>query len=152
MVHVLTDKGRGYAPAEDDEEKHLHDIGLFDPCYRQLSSASGKNSLEFSNSLLTIAERRPDVVAITAAMPGSTGLLFNSGTPTVSLTLVSPSSMLTSVVEWREQVFVLVAIYSTFLARGFDQVMYDIGLHGLPVVICIDRTVTGPDGASSRYS
>ncbi|MAF45853.1 MAG: 1-deoxy-D-xylulose-5-phosphate synthase [Acidimicrobiaceae bacterium] len=153
VVHVLTDKGRGYAPAEDDEEKHLHDIGLFDPATGNSSSASGKNfTSEFSNSLLTIAERRPDVVAITAAMPGSTGLLpFQQRYPDRFFdTGIAEQHALTSAAGMaRAGLRPFVAIYSTFLARGFDQVMYDIGLHGLPVVICIDRAgVTGPDGAS----
>ena len=82
VVHVLTDKGRGYAPAEDDVEEHLHDIGLFDPATGNSSSASGKNfTSEFSNSLLTIAERRPDVVAITAAMPGLPTVSFQQRYP-----------------------------------------------------------------------
>ena len=150
---MLTDNCLGYAPAEDDEEKHLHDIGLFDPATGNSSSASGKSfTSEFSNSLLAIAERRPDVVAITAAMPGSTGLIpFQQRYPDRFFdTGIAEQHALTSAAGMaRAGLRPFVAIYSTFLARGFDQVMYDIGLHGLPVVICIDRAgVTGPDGAS----
>ena len=102
--------------------------------------------------MLAIAERRPDVVAITAAMPGSTGLLpFQQRYPDRFFdTGIAEQHALTSAAGMaRAGLRPFVAIYSTFLARGFDQVMYDIGLHKLPVVICIDRAgVTGPDGAS----
>ncbi len=153
VVHVLTDKGRGYAPAEADDEKHLHDIGLFDPATGNSPSVGGATfTSEFSSALLDIADRRTDVVAITAAMPGSTGLIpFQERYPdrffdvgiAEQHALTSAAGMATAGLR------PFVAIYSTFLARGFDQVMYDIGLHQLPVVICIDRAgVTGPDGAS----
>ena len=153
VVHVLTDKGRGYAPAEADEEKHLHDIGLFDPATGNSPSAGGANfTSEFSSALLDIADRRADVVAITAAMPGSTGLIpFQDRYPDRFFDVgIAEQHALTSAAGMaRAGLRPFVAIYSTFLARGFDQVMYDIGLHRLPVIICIDRAgVTGPDGAS----
>lgn len=153
VVHVLTDKGRGYAPAEDDQEKHLHDIGLFDPATGSSPSTGGANfTSEFSRALLDIADRREDVVAITAAMPGSTGLIpFQDRYPDRFFDVgIAEQHALTSAAGMaRAGLRPFVAIYSTFLARGFDQVMYDIGLHQLPVIICIDRAgVTGPDGAS----
>ena len=153
VVHVLTDKGRGYAPAEADEEKHLHDIGLFDPATGNSPSAGGANfTSEFSSALLDIADRRSDVVAITAAMPGSTGLIpFQDRYPDRFFDVgIAEQHALTSAAGMaRAGLRPFVAIYSTFLARGFDQVMYDIGLHQLPVIICIDRAgVTGPDGPS----
>jgi len=153
VVHVLTDKGRGYAPAEADDEKHLHDIGLFDPVTGDTPSTGGKSfTSQFSSALVNIAEHRDDVVAITAAMPGSTGLLpFQHRYPERFFdTGIAEQHALTSAAGMaRAGLRPFVAIYSTFLARGFDQVMYDIGLHRLPVVICIDRAgVTGPDGAS----
>jgi 1-deoxy-D-xylulose-5-phosphate synthase len=153
VVHVLTDKGRGYAPAEADEEKHLHDIGLFDPATGNSPSAGGANfTSEFSRALLDIADRRSDVVAITAAMPGSTGLIpFQDRYPDRFFDVgIAEQHALTSAAGMaRAGLRPFVAIYSTFLARGFDQVMYDIGLHQLPVIICIDRAgVTGPDGPS----
>ncbi len=152
-MHVLTDKGRGYAPAEADDEKHLHDIGLFDPVTGDTPSTGGKSfTSQFSSALVNIAEHRDDVVAITAAMPGSTGLLpFQHRYPERFFdTGIAEQHALTSAAGMaRAGLRPFVAIYSTFLARGFDQVMYDIGLHRLPVVICIDRAgVTGPDGAS----
>ena len=153
VVHVLTDKGRGYAPAEADEENHLHDIGLFDPATGNSPSAGGANfTSEFSRALLDIADRRSDVVAITAAMPGSTGLIpFQDRYPDRFFDVgIAEQHALTSAAGMaRAGLRPFVAIYSTFLARGFDQVMYDIGLHQLPVIICIDRAgVTGPDGPS----
>ena len=153
VVHVLTDKGRGYGPAESDEEKHFHDIGSFDPATGNSASSGDRNfTSEFSSALLEIAEKRDDVVAITAAMPGSTGLIpFQQRFPTRFFDAgIAEQHALTSAAGMaRAGLRPFVAIYSTFLARGFDQVMYDIGLHKLPVVICVDRAgVTGPDGAS----
>ncbi|HAN08009.1 MAG TPA: 1-deoxy-D-xylulose-5-phosphate synthase, partial [Acidimicrobiaceae bacterium] len=77
VVHVLTEKGRGYAPAEDDDEKHFHDIAIFDPATGS-ESANHKGASytkTFTNILLESAENDPKIVAITAAMPGSTGLI-----------------------------------------------------------------------------
>ena len=153
VVHVLTDKGRGYAPAEEDHEKHLHDIGSFDPLTGNSSSKGGNTfTSEFSRVLMDIADRRDDVVAITAAMPGSTGLIpFQQRYPERFFdTGIAEQHALTSAAGMaRAGLRPFVAVYSTFLARGFDQVMYDIGLHSLPVVICVDRAgVTGPDGSS----
>ncbi len=154
VVHVLTDKGRGYAPAEADEEKHLHDTGLFDPATGSAPGGGGgaNYTTAFTDALLDAAGRRDDIVALTAAMPGSTGLLalqeqypdrfFDVG--------IAEQHALTSAAGMaRAGLRPVVAVYSTFLARAFDQALYDIGLHGLPVVLCIDRAgITGPDGAS----
>ncbi len=156
VVHVMTQKGRGYEPAERDEIKHLHDTGLFDP---QTGTAPNKVLAQvpdytsaFTATLLEAAERDPNIVAITAAMGGSTGLLpFQERFPeryfdvgiAEQHALTSAAGM--SVAGLRP----VVAVYSTFLARAFDQALYDIGLHHLPVILCADRAgVTGPDGAS----
>ncbi len=154
VVHVLTDKGRGYAPAEEDEEKHLHDTGLFDPATGSAPGGSGgaNYTTAFTDALLDAADRRPEVVALTAAMPGSTGLLtFQERFPDRFFDVgIAEQHALTSAAGMaRAGLRPVVAVYSTFLARAFDQALYDIGLHGLPVVLCVDRAgITGPDGAS----
>lgn len=154
VVHVLTDKGRGYAPAEADEEKHLHDTGLFDPATGSAPSGGGgaNYTTAFTDALVETAETHPEVVAITAAMPGSTGLIpFQERFPERFFDVgIAEQHALTSAAGMaRAGLRPVVAVYSTFLARAFDQALYDIGLHQLPVVLCIDRAgVTGPDGAS----
>ena len=154
VVHVLTEKGRGYAPAEADEEKHLHDTGLFDPATGNAPASSGgaNYTKAFTDVIVSSAETHPELVAITAAMPGSTGLIpFQEQFPDRFFDVgIAEQHALTSAAGMaRAGLRPVVAIYSTFLARAFDQAMYDIGMHGLPVVLCIDRAgVTGPDGAS----
>jgi len=153
VVHVLTDKGRGYAPAEDDTEKQMHDIGSFDPATGSSPSTPGAEyKAAFTEALLTAAEKHPEIVAITAAMPGSTGLIpFQDRFPdrffdvgiAEQHALTSAAGMATAGLR------PVVALYSTFLARAFDQLLYDVGLHELPVILCIDRAgITGPDGPS----
>ncbi|MEZ5382859.1 MAG: 1-deoxy-D-xylulose-5-phosphate synthase [Microthrixaceae bacterium] len=143
VLHVLTQKGRGYAPAENDPVKHLHDMGSIKP---------GTYTSAFSEALLAEAEHRPELVALTAAMPDSTGLLemadrfpdrvFDVG--------IAEQHAVTSAAGMAmmglRPVF---AVYSTFLTRAIDQVNLDVGLHHQPVLFCLDRAgVTGDDGAS----
>ncbi len=159
VVHVVTQKGRGYAPAEHDTEKHLHDIGLFDPATGTAPSPSTDNrpvlrdyTAVFTETLIAAARRDRDIVAITAAMPGSTGLLpFQREFPDRFYDVgIAEQHALTSAAGMaRAGLRPVVAVYSTFLARAFDQALYDIGLHRLPVILCVDRAgITGPDGAS----
>ncbi|MBK6312037.1 MAG: 1-deoxy-D-xylulose-5-phosphate synthase [Candidatus Microthrix sp.] len=143
VVHVLTQKGRGYAPAENDSVKHLHDMGSVKP---------GSYTGAFSEAIVAEAEARPELVALTAAMPDSTGLLpmmerfpdrvFDVG--------IAEQHAVTSAAGMAmmglRPVF---AVYSTFLTRAIDQVNLDVGLHHQPVLFCLDRAgVTGNDGAS----
>lgn len=182
VVHVVTQKGRGYAPAEHDTEKHLHDIGLFDPVTgaspapapaaptvpdepvrqaeptapnepaRQAEPVLRDYTAVFTETLIAAARRNRDLVAITAAMPGSTGLLpFQREFPDRFYDVgIAEQHALTSAAGMaRAGLRPVVAVYSTFMARAFDQALYDIGLHRLPVILCIDRAgITGPDGAS----
>jgi 1-deoxy-D-xylulose-5-phosphate synthase len=154
VMHVLTHKGHGYPPAERDEEKCLHDVGVFDP-------ATGKSvcgplpvgyTHVFSDTLLKLAARHPDLVAITAAMPGSTGLLplqerypdrvFDVGIAEQHAVTAAAGMAMGGLRP-------IVAIYSTFFTRAFDQANLDVGLHGEPVVFALDRAgITGDDGAS----
>src|SRR3954464_3219564 len=154
VVHVLTQKGRGYGPAEDDEEKCLHDIsGVLDPVTGLVTKSSTPSyTSTFTDALMQAAESDPRIVAITAAMPGSTGLLpFQARFPERFLDVgIAEQHAITSATGMAMLgLRPVVAIYSTFLARAFDQVEYDAALHAQPVVFCIDRAgVTGDDGAS----
>ena len=143
VVHVLTQKGRGHAPAENDPIKHMHDPGSVQP---EHSAAA------FAEALIKEAETRPEIVAITAAMPDSTGLLpFAERFPDRVFDVgIAEQHAVTSAAGMAmgglRPVF---AVYSTFLSRAFDQVNLDVGLHEQPVIFCLDRAgITGSDGPS----
>ncbi len=155
VVHVLTHKGRGYAPAEADDEKNLHDApAVFDPAIGPPAGWSSPKGYTqaFTEELIEVAKEHPQVVAITAAMPGPTGLLpfqsrfpdrfFDVGIAEQHATTSAAGMAMTGLRP-------VVAMYSTFFTRAFDQAMYDVGLHAMPVVFAMDRAgVTGPDGPS----
>ncbi|MCV7434263.1 1-deoxy-D-xylulose-5-phosphate synthase [Mycolicibacterium bacteremicum] len=153
IVHVVTRKGMGYAPAEADEAEQMHACGVIDPVTGQATAVSAPGwTGTFSDELIKIAKRRRDVVAITAAMPGPTGLaafgqlypdrLFDVG-------IAEQHAMTSAAGLAMGGLHPVVAVYSTFLNRAFDQMMMDVALHKLPVTIVLDRAgVTGPDGAS----
>jgi 1-deoxy-D-xylulose-5-phosphate synthase len=153
-VHVLTQKGRGYGPAEDDEEKCLHDAGAFDPATGPTESARAIKgyTLAFSDAMIEIAKEREDVVAITAAMPGPTGLLpFCEHWPDrfFDVGIAEQAAVTSAAGMAMGGLRPVVAIYSTFFSRAFDQANLDVGLHGLPVVFALDRAgITGDDGPS----
>ena len=154
VVHVLTQKGRGYGPAEDDEEKCLHDIsGVLDPITGLVTKSSTPSYTgTFADALVAAGEADERVVAITAAMPGSTGLLpFGERFPDRFLDVGIAEQHAVTAAAGMAMLGLrpVVAIYSTFLTRAFDQVNLDVGLHGQPVVFCLDRAgITGDDGAS----
>jgi 1-deoxy-D-xylulose-5-phosphate synthase len=143
VVHVLTQKGRGYAPAENDPIKRLHDLGEAKP---------GTYTAAFTEALIKEAEHRPEVVALTAAMPDSTGLLpFKERFPDrfFDVGIAEQHAVTAASGMAMGGLRPVVAIYSTFLNRAFDQVNLDVAMHGQPVVFCLDRAgVTGDDGAS----
>lgn len=154
VVHVLTRKGRGYEPAEQDEEKNLHDTGLFDP---ETGEGTGPSKgpefgKAFTASLLDVAEERPEVVAITAAMPGSTGVLplaERDPDRVIDVGIAEQHAITAAAGLAAGGMRPIVALYSTFLTRAIDQMTFDVGLHGQPVVLCLDRAgITGPDGPS----
>jgi 1-deoxy-D-xylulose-5-phosphate synthase len=153
VVHVVTRKGRGYQPAEDDAEKCLHDVSPFDVGSGDLRSPRAVTYTDaFSEALLGLAEQHPEVVALTAAMPGSTGLLpFAERHPDRCFDMgIAEQHAVTAAAGMAMQgLRPIVAIYSTFLNRAWDQVVHDVGLHRLPVVFCVDRAgITGDDGPS----
>jgi 1-deoxy-D-xylulose-5-phosphate synthase len=143
VVHVLTQKGKGHAPAEQDSVKHMHDIGGVKP---------GSYTAAFTEALIKEADEHPELVAITAAMPDSTGLLpFDERFPGRCFDVgIAEQHAVTSAAGMAmgglRPVF---AVYSTFLTRAIDQTFYDVGLHRQPVVFCLDRAgITGDDGPS----
>ena len=143
VVHVLTQKGRGYAPAETDPIKRLHDLSDAKP---------GSYTAAFTEAVIKEAEHRPELVALTAAMPDSTGLLpFKERFPDrfFDVGIAEQHAVTSSAGMAMGGLRPVVAIYSTFLTRAFDQVNLDVALHCQPVVFCLDRAgITGDDGAS----
>ncbi len=153
IVHAVTHKGYGYAPAEQDEADRLHAPAAFDPqTGKQLGAPSLKWTKVFAEELVAIAGERPDVVGITAAMPESTGIdklaaafpdrAYDVGIAEQHATTSAAGLALAGMHP-------VVAIYATFLNRAFDQVLMDVALHKLPVTFVLDRAgITGPDGPS----
>jgi 1-deoxy-D-xylulose-5-phosphate synthase len=143
LVHVVTEKGRGYRPAERDIIKRLHDTSVMAPT---------SYTATFAKTLIELGDRDPRVVAITAAMPDSTGLLdFGRAFPDrfFDVGIAEQHAVTMAAGMALNGLRPVVAIYSTFMTRAFDQVLYDVGLHRAPVVFCIDRAgITGDDGAS----
>jgi 1-deoxy-D-xylulose-5-phosphate synthase len=153
VVHALTRKGHGYPPAENDENDRMHACGVIDPATGRPAQPSKPTWTDmFEHELAELAHKRTDVVAATAAMRLPTGLgtmsadlpdrVFDSGIAEQHL-LASAAGMASAGLH------PVVALYSTFLHRAFDQLLLDIGLHHLPVTIVLDRAgITGPDGPS----
>jgi 1-deoxy-D-xylulose-5-phosphate synthase len=153
VIHAVTEKGRGYGPAIDDEIDKLHQVSpQSDPLTGRPRTSDLTYTTVFGEALMSAASRHPDVVAITAAMASSTGLL--------NLAREFPDRVFdVGICEQHAVTFAaglaiggrhpVVCIYSTFLQRAFDQAMMDVCLHRLPVVFALDRAgVTGPDGSS----
>ncbi len=153
VVHVLTDKGKGYPPAEDDDEKCLHDAPpVFDVATGPPPSGPTGYTQAFSETMIDIGERYPQVVAITAAMLGPTGLLpFQARFPerVFDVGIAEQHAATAAAGMAMAGLRPVVAVYSTFFSRCFDQANLDVGLHKLPVVFALDRAgITGPDGPS----
>ena len=152
VIHVITQKGRGYPPAEDDDEKNLHDAPVFDPVTGPPKSVPTGYTQAFADSIIKIAEQDSRIVAITAAMPGPTGLLpFQSRFPErfIDVGIAEQHAVTAAAGMAMGGLRPVVALYSTFLNRAWDQLVYDVALHRLPVVFCLDRAgITGDDGPS----
>jgi 1-deoxy-D-xylulose-5-phosphate synthase len=157
VVHVVTQKGKGYQPAEQDEEKHLHDTSVFNPEIGPqpadpTAPAAPTYTGAFTEAIVKEGDARPDLVAITAAMPGSTGLLpFEERFPDrfVDVGIAEQHAVTAAAGMAMGGLRPVVAVYSTFLSRAFDQANLDVGLHHQPVVYCLDRAgITGDDGPS----
>ncbi|RAG86635.1 1-deoxy-D-xylulose-5-phosphate synthase [Streptacidiphilus pinicola] len=154
IVHCLTEKGRGYRPAELDEADHFHQVGAIDPitCEPLRPSTGVSWTSVFGKELVAIGHERPDVVAITAAMLQPVGLqafarefpgrIYDVGIAEQHAA-VSAAGLATGGLH------PVVAVYATFLNRAFDQVLMDCALHRCGVTFVLDRAgVTGTDGAS----
>ena len=150
VVHVVTKKGCGYKFAEEDPAK-FHGIGKFDPeTGKKLASKVETFSDSFGEAMMDLAETNDKVCAITAAMPGGTGLLaFQRKYPkrTFDVGIAEEHAVSMAGGLAKQGMVPVVALYSTFLQRGYDQIMQDIGLLQLHVVLSIDRAgLVGDDG------
>ncbi|MYX24587.1 1-deoxy-D-xylulose-5-phosphate synthase N-terminal domain-containing protein, partial [Streptomyces sp. SID8380] len=154
IVHVITEKGRGYEPALANEADRFHTVGAIDPLTAEaLTPSAGPSwTAVFGEELVRIAEERHDVVALTAAMLDPVGLtpfaerfperIWDVGIAEQHAT-VSAAGLATGGLH------PVVAVYATFLNRAFDQLLMDVALHKCGVTFVLDRAgVTGTDGAS----
>ncbi|MDT0277976.1 1-deoxy-D-xylulose-5-phosphate synthase [Blastococcus goldschmidtiae] len=153
IVHAVTTKGFGYAPAETDQIDAWHATGIFDPDSGASVRKTGRPWTDaFSDELVRVGTERPDVVAITAAMLHPTGLAaFAERFPERVFDVgIAEQHALTSAAGLAMAgMHPVVAVYSTFLNRAFDQLLMDVALHRQPVTVVLDRAgVTGEDGAS----
>ncbi|HZE37264.1 MAG TPA: 1-deoxy-D-xylulose-5-phosphate synthase [Stackebrandtia sp.] len=154
IVHTITRKGNGYAPAEDEPDDRMHQSNAFDPDTGQALPGGGgvKWTSVFAEELVAVADERTDVVGITAAMAKSTGIskLADKHPERVFDVGIAEQHAATSAAGLAlGGMHPVVAVYSTFLNRAFDQVLLDVGMHRLPVTFVLDRSgITGPDGPS----
>ncbi len=153
LVHVLTEKGKGYHPAETDPEKRLHDTSAFDVATGQSPGNKPKQwTAAFSEAVVDVAEADDRVVAITAAMPGSTGLLpLARRWPErmIDVGIAEQHAVTAAAGLAHEGKVPIFAVYATFFSRAFDQANLDVGLHDEHVVFVFDRAgITGDDGPS----
>jgi 1-deoxy-D-xylulose-5-phosphate synthase len=158
LLHVITQKGRGYAPAEAAADK-LHAVSRFDVITgEQAKAPPGPPSYTrvFADALLAEAEARPEVVAITAAMPSGTGLdRFARRFPDrfFDVGIAEQHAVTFAAGLAAEGMVPFCAIYSTFLQRAYDQVVHDVAIQRLPVRFAIDRAgLVGADGATHAGS
>jgi 1-deoxy-D-xylulose-5-phosphate synthase len=153
IVHCLTRKGRGYPPAENDQEDCLHNPGVFDPATGRSTAQPATTWTDvFGSEMVRIGSERRDVVAVTAAMLGPLGLRpFAEAFPErlLDVGIAEAHALTMSAGLAFGGLHPVVVLYSTFLNRAFDQVLMDVALHRAPVTIVLDRAgVTGPDGPS----
>jgi len=154
IVHAITQKGRGYAPAENHEADQFHAVGVIDPVTGEALKSGGGQSWTsvFADEILAIATERPDVVGVTAAMLIPVGLhRFAQRYPSRVFDVgIAEQHAVTSAAGMAHGgLHPVVALYATFMNRAFDQVLMDVALHHEGVTFVLDRAgVTGDDGAS----
>jgi 1-deoxy-D-xylulose-5-phosphate synthase len=154
IVHAITQKGKGYDPATLNEEDQFHAVGQIDPeTGKSLESGAGQSwTSVFSEEIVKVADRRPDVVGITGAMLIPVGLdKFAAKYPTRVFDVgIAEQHAVTSAAGMAfGGLHPVVAVYATFMNRAFDQVLMDVALHDAGVTFVLDRAgVTGPDGPS----
>jgi len=153
LVHAITQKGRGYQPARDDEADQFHAVNRIDPVTGESLSSSGQSWTDvFSDSLVRVGERDPKVIAMTAAMLRPTGLApFAERFPdrVYDVGIAEQHAVASAAGLAFGGLHPVVALYATFMGRAFDQVLMDVALHRAGVTFVLDRAgVTGPDGPS----
>ena len=154
IVHAITQKGKGYDPATLNEEDQFHAVGQIDPeTGKSLESGAGQSwTSVFSEEIVKVADRRPDVVGITGAMLIPVGLdKFAAKYPNRVFDVgIAEQHAVTSAAGMAfGGLHPVVAVYATFMNRAFDQVLMDVALHNAGVTFVLDRAgVTGPDGPS----
>ena len=151
LLHVVTSKGKGYLPAESDRTS-FHGVGVFDPESGVATKGSKKTySHIFGETAVLIGERLPTAVAVTAAMTDNTGLTkFAKQFPSrfFDVGMAEEHAVTFSAGLAAEGLTPLTTIYSTFLQRGFDQIIHDCAVQDLKIVLCLDRAgIVGDDGA-----
>ena len=153
IVHAVTRKGNGYRPAEDDVAELMHQVKVMDPETGEPIAPAGISwTSVFTEELIRLGGERDDLVAITAAMPGPTGLAaFRERFPDRCYDVgIAEQHAITSAAGLAlGGLHPVVSLYSTFLNRGFDQLLMDVALLSAPVTVTLDRAgITGDDGAS----
>lgn len=153
IVHTMTEKGRGYSPAEQDLADHLHSIGAIHPetGLPVAPSRFGWTSV-FAEEIVALGKQRSDIVGVTAAMLHPVGLApFSQEFPerTIDVGIAEQHALTSAAGMAFAGMHPVVALYATFLNRGYDQLMMDVALHRAGVTIVLDRAgVTGDDGPS----
>ena len=153
LVHVITEKGKGHEPAVADQAEKFHAVGVLDP---ETGMPLGKSSTSWTNvfaeEMLAIGEERADIVALTAAMLGPTGLeKFQEKFPmrTIDVGIAEQHAVTSAAGLAFTGLHPVIAVYSTFLNRAFDQLLLDVALHKAGVTFVLDRSgITGDDGPS----
>ncbi len=155
IVHAITEKGRGFQPALDDEADQFHAVGKIDPITGETVGSSGGGPAwtdVFAEELVEIGRERDDIIAMTAAMLRPTGLLpFAQRFPgrVYDVGIAEQHAVASAAGLAFGGLHPVVAIYATFMNRAFDQVLMDVALHRAGVTFVLDRAgVTGPDGPS----
>ncbi|NBM16895.1 1-deoxy-D-xylulose-5-phosphate synthase [Streptomyces sp. GC420] len=153
LVHCITEKGRGYRPAVEDEADRFHTVGVMDPLTCESLAPGGPSwTSVFGDELARIGARRPDVVALTAAMLHPTGLTgFAEAFPdrVWDVGIAEQHAVVSAAGLATGGLHPVVAVYATFLNRAFDQLLMDVALHKCGVTFVLDRAgVTGVDGPS----
>jgi 1-deoxy-D-xylulose-5-phosphate synthase len=150
LLHVITQKGRGFQPAMDKQKK-FHGLGPYDPETGETKAVGQKTYSEvFAETVVKLADADPKIVAITAAMPNGTALdLFRPHHPTryFDVGIAEEHAVIFAAGLATQGYKPFCAIYSTFLQRAFDPIVHDVCLQNLPVVFCMDRGgLSGDDG------
>ena len=149
LLHIVTQKGMGYKPAEEDPEKYHCLPPQTNNAPTNTSAPSVSFSNAFGNAMTSLAEKHSDVIAISAAMLSGTGLKkFHKAFPDRCFDVGMAEEYAVSYASGlaAKGAHPVVALYSTFLQRALDNVYHDVCLNNLPVIFCIDRTGTVPDG------